>query len=86
MEHPIEHNHNCDETIAKVVLSLDGGLSEAEEQEFLKEVNGCLDCLRIYDIEKSFKEFLQIKIASHKVDPAVIKKIKDNIKSKMQES
>lgn len=83
MEHPIEHKHNCDETIAKVVLSLDDDLSEAEEQDFLKEVNGCNHCLEKYDIEKSFKEFLRIKITSHKVDPAVIKKIKDNIKSKM---
>ncbi len=38
MEHPIEHKHSCDETIAKVVLSLDGGLSEAEEQDFLNNL------------------------------------------------
>ena len=83
MDNSTNNEHSCVETIAKVVLSLDGDLSQAEEREFLIEVNCCSHCLKRYDIERSFKEFLQQKVSNHKVDPSVIAKIKSEIKSKL---
>ena len=82
MDNSTNHEHSCDDTIAKVVLSLDGSLTETEEREFLDEVNCCSHCLQRYDIEKSFKEFLQQKVSKRKTDPSIIEKIKNDIKSK----
>ena len=73
--------HNCSETIKRVVLSLDGYLSESEEVDFLKEVNCCDQCLEKYEIEQSFKQFLVSKISHRKVDPSLIDQIKNKIKS-----
>jgi mycothiol system anti-sigma-R factor len=62
LQHPEGMKHKCDETLAKVILALDGELSNAEEQQLLADINDCSYCLEKYNIEKVFKEFLANKM------------------------
>ena len=72
-------NHDCSQVISKVFLSLDGELSEQEENGLLAEINRCSRCLEHYSIEKSFKEFLQKKIEVRKAKSDVMATIKSKI-------
>lgn len=56
-------HHNCQELISRVFLALDGAMSKEEEQKFLEELNSCNCCLEKYQVERSFKEFLSLKIS-----------------------
>jgi mycothiol system anti-sigma-R factor len=62
LQHPEGMKHKCDETLAKVILALDGELSNAEEKQLLTALNECSYCLEKYNIEKEFKEFLSKKM------------------------
>ncbi len=73
-------NHDCSSVISKVFLALDGELNAQEEKELLAEVNRCSHCLEHYNIEKSFKDFLQQKIESRKAKSNIISSIKTKIK------
>jgi mycothiol system anti-sigma-R factor len=58
-----EYNeHNCRETIKKVMLALDGELSAEEELRFMHDIKICSHCLEKYNIEKEFKLFLCSKV------------------------
>lgn len=58
-----EYNeHNCRETIQKVMLALDGELSADEELRFMQDIKICSHCLEKYNIEKEFKLFLSNKV------------------------
>lgn len=72
-------DHDCLSVLSRVFLCLDGRLSEAEEKEFLIEVDRCPYCLEQYDIEKAFKEFLHQKLSIRKVNPELISRIRDSI-------
>ncbi len=63
----------------KVMMSLDGEMSEQDEQKFMEEIIRCNTCLEYYNIEKSFKEFLCAKLSRKTVSPSVIKDIKDKV-------
>ncbi len=57
------YEHNCRETIQRVMLALDGELGNDEEVRFIQDLKICSHCLEKYNIEKEFKLFL-----SHKVE------------------
>jgi anti-sigma factor (TIGR02949 family) len=54
--------HDCSSVIQRVNLALDGELTQTEMQNFLGELNRCDHCLKTYNIEKSFKDFLISKL------------------------
>lgn len=73
-------SHNCNRLMQLVNLSLDGGLTQDEEKHFLHEINTCSHCLSRYNIEKSFKSFLNNKVEKKQVSQQCI----DAIKLKIQ--
>lgn len=62
-----------------VSIALDGGMSPSEEQHFLEEISKCDYCLTRFEIEKSFKQFLQTKVNKKPVSQSCI----DSIKAKL---
>ncbi len=54
--------HNCRETIQRVMLALDGELSSEEELRFMHDIKICSHCLEKFNIEKDFKLFLHSKV------------------------
>lgn len=72
-------HHDCNEILSKVYLALDGALSNDEEREFLEQLNQCSCCLEKYEIEKSFKLFLQMKIERKTVSTQCIEAIRQKL-------
>ncbi|MCY7409028.1 MAG: hypothetical protein LH473_02050 [Chitinophagales bacterium] len=73
------HKHDCKATLERVMLALDGELSETEEKVFLDELNCCSWCLDKFEIEKSFKEYLCDKVKRHTVSSLVVDQIRAKI-------
>jgi hypothetical protein len=73
------HNHDCNEILSKVSLALDGALTSEEEKEFLDQLNQCSCCLDKYQIEKSFKIFLQLKVERKVVSQPCIESLKQKL-------
>ena len=71
--------HDCQDTLRKVRLVLDGELTQEEEKNFLHEVNICSQCLEKYHIEKSFKEFLTNKISRKHISTSIVDSIRNQI-------
>lgn len=75
-------NHDCcPEIIQKVFLVLDGEMNHKEEKEFLEHLEGCPHCLEMYQIEKSFKEFLCSKVKKKKINSSLLISIKQKVQS-----
>ncbi len=54
-------NHDCNNFIKKVFLVLDGELPDNDRKLFIQDIERCKGCLEHYDIEKSFKDFINAK-------------------------
>lgn len=72
-------DNNCNRLMKLVSIALDGGMSPSEEQHFLEEISKCDYCLTRFEIEKSFKQFLQTKVNKKPVSQSCI----DSIKAKL---
>ena len=71
--------HDCTALMRKVMMSLDGEMTEQEEKEFLADINQCSHCLDNYQIEKSFKQFLSSKLKRLSIPSSLIKDIRNKI-------
>lgn len=54
--------HDCRNFVKKVFLVLDGELPEEERNTFIADIQRCKGCLEHYSIEKTFKDFLSVKL------------------------
>ncbi len=65
----------------RLVMYLDGALSNQESREFLTDVKNSPDHLAKLQKEQSFREFLRKKVNRRSVSPALINSIKSKINS-----
>lgn len=65
----------------RVMLYLDGELSNKEERQLLAEIQGNPEYLERFSMEKSFREFIKSKISRRTVSPALVQSIKDKIRT-----
>lgn len=65
----------------RVMLYLDGELSNKEERELLTEIQSSPDLLERFSMEKSFREFIRSKISRRTVSPALVESIKSKIRT-----
>jgi hypothetical protein len=77
--HKYYDENNCNRLMKLVSIALDGGMTPAEEQHFLEEISKCNYCLSRFEIEKSFKQFLQTKVDKKPVSQNCIDSIKAKI-------
>jgi hypothetical protein len=63
----------------RLVMYLDGALSNEEARAFLTDVKNSPDQLAKLQKEKSFREFLRKKVSRRSVSPALINSIKSKI-------
>lgn len=54
--------HDCGKVVQKVYLALDGEMSQQDMQGFMADIKRCSHCLEHYQVEESFKRFLQHRI------------------------
>ena len=67
----------------RLVMYLDGALSNQESREFLTDVKNSPEQLAKLQKEKSFREFLRKKVNRRSVSPALISSIKSKINSSL---
>jgi len=63
----------------RLVMYLDGALSNEESREFLTDIKNSPEQLAKLQKEKSFREFLRKKVNRRSVSPALINSIKSKI-------
>jgi anti-sigma factor (TIGR02949 family) len=72
-------SHNCIEIVSKLEELIDGEVDEITEQRLIAEIQRCPACLKHYDLDKSFKDFLQKKVerrcCAEKVKAQILEKI-----------
>ena len=71
--------HNCLETLKKVMLALDGELDSDEQLKLQVDLKNCSWCLDKFEIEQEFKIFLAKKIEKKCCPEAMVKNIKSQI-------
>ena len=54
-------SHRCEETLRKVLLMLDHELNDNDQSLLLADLKTCDDCLKKYNIEKEFKDYMHGK-------------------------
>jgi hypothetical protein len=65
----------------RLVMYLDGALSNEESREFLTDIKNSPEQLAKLQKEKSFREFLRKKVSRRSVSPALLNSIKSKINS-----
>ncbi len=65
----------------RLVMYLDGALSNEESREFLTEIKNSPEHLAKLQKEKTFREFLRNKVNRRPVSPSLINSIKSKINS-----
>jgi anti-sigma factor (TIGR02949 family) len=70
-------SHKCEETLRQVLLLLDHQLSDSDEKLLMADMDGCDDCFKKYNIEKSFKDYFHGKF--------VKKACTDKLRAQIQE-
>ncbi len=75
--------HNCQQLMRKVMLLLDGEMSDTEEKDFLANVSICNHCLESYHIEKNFKDYIFNKVGRKKLSVEMLSSIREKIKSQL---
>jgi len=75
------HQNRAGSITQRVMLYLDGELSNKEERELLSEIQGNPDLLERFSMEKSFREFIRSKISRRTVSPALVESIKMKIRT-----
>ncbi len=73
--------YDCKATLTRVMMALDGELTEAEEKAFLIHLHQCSPCLKKYEIEKSFKKFLTEKLCRQRIPSQLVDQIRARISS-----
>ena len=74
-----QSNHTCQSFADSIILYLDGGLNQQEEQELLASIKNCPTCSDTYNKEKAIRASIRSKVSRKKVSPALIQSIKDKI-------
>jgi hypothetical protein len=77
----LKKNHDCKEVVDQVNLLIDGELNAKEEQDVLCELQRCMHCLDEFNLQKKFKDFMQIKLEKKNIPTACIERIKNQIAS-----
>ena len=76
---PPKGSCNCKEFIEQLDLLLDSECNKADQARYIEHVNNCKGCLEVYDVEKSFKQFVSLKAKDHPVPQNLIENIRSRI-------
>jgi hypothetical protein len=78
----IELKHHCDnheKCMEMIQAVLDGSASEEDVQHFKSNMDACMPCIDSYNLEKSIKESLKMKVEKKCCPESTIAKIKSSL-------
>ena len=69
----------CKDCIKNLYQVLDGEATNEQETYFQLHINNCTHCFSLYEIDKSVKEVIKLKITNREVPLTLINSIKSRI-------
>lgn len=69
----------CKDCFKNLYHVLDKEASKEQEAHFMKHIDECSYCFKLYEIDKSVKEVIKMKIEHKSVPPTLINSIKNKI-------
>jgi anti-sigma factor (TIGR02949 family) len=69
----------CKDCVTNLYQVLDGEASKAQEDYFKTHINECSHCFNLYEIDKSVKEVIKLKVENKQVPPTLISSIKNKL-------
>lgn len=76
----MKNHRNIDEFRQQVSLYFDNELSREDEKKFLKKVNDDPKCGKVFNKEKSFRDFIKSNVTRPAVSPDLIQTIKNKVR------
>lgn len=76
-------SHKCEETLRKVLLLLDHQLSDADQQLLMSDMEACEDCLKKYNIEKEFKNYMHGKFVKKTCTEQLRQRIQEIVRTQI---
>jgi len=73
-------HHNCNELRARLESLLDGDCGAHEKDLFTEEIRSCPRCMDLYEKEKSFRDFIQVKLTKKRCSDRVASNIRDIVR------
>lgn len=65
---------------SKINLYFDNALSQEEKSSLLEQVNSDTRCSKMFNKEKTFRDYIKNNVKRSSVSPDLIQSIKDNIR------
>jgi hypothetical protein len=76
----MKNHRSIEEFRQQVNLYFDHALSNDEEKEFLQQVSNDPKCSKVFNKEKSFRDFIKTNVTRPAVSPDLIQTIKDKVR------
>jgi len=69
----------CKDCVTNLYAVLDGEATKDQEEYFKTHINECSPCFNRYEIDKSVKEVIKLKVENKQVPANLISSIKDKL-------
>ncbi len=69
----------CKDCVSNLYSVLDGEATKDQEEYFRTHIQECSHCFNLYEIDKSVKEVIKLKVANKEVPNSLISSIKDKL-------
>ncbi len=69
----------CKDCIKNLYQVLDGEATQEQQLHFQSHINNCSHCFSLYEIDKSVKEVIKLKVTNKEVPSSLILSIKNKI-------
>ena len=74
-----KHRYCCKDCVKNLYSVLDGEASKDQEDYFRSHINECSPCFNRFEIDKSVKEVLKLKVEHKEVPSNLISSIKNKL-------
>ena len=67
---------DCEETLRELELYLDGELSTHDLAHIRSHLEGCMDCLQVFDFHAELRQVIATKCREQQVPPGLLERVK----------
>ncbi len=67
---------DCEETLRELETFLDGELSHEDLSHVRRHLEGCMDCLQVFDFHVELRTVIRAKCQEHDVPPGLMARVR----------
>ncbi len=75
-----KHSYCCKDCVKNLYAVLDGESTKAQEDYFRTHIHECSNCFNRYEIDKSVKEVIKLKLENKAVPSDLVSAIKERVR------